>query len=431
VIGIVFALPMFATFTALGWGLDRALAMRFDELGAARWPLRFFAGAAAASLFALHWSMWLLALAAPFAMRRSHSSSETSRASVFEMPDRVLFGAVAALALVALARPESPIYWDEFVWLWKSRIEQGGWGELHTIALDPRLGLFPRGYPLFWSSLVAWLAWPFERAPLTAAAALVTLSAAASWLGLVREATRTHEASARNAVLVAAGALLITPIALVHLRSAYVDLTVGLLAASIALALAPRDDASDRVVSFAAAIVLAIVVTGFKDEGFVHVIAVVIAAVLLTLPNRVRGAWRAALVLLAAAIPFVTWRWLLARAGITDVEHRLGTCAITSTAPLAFALARHAFRIESWGALWPFALGAAVASFVRRETRRGPAAALALTACLQLAVLLAGITCGPESTREFAFDGSLLNRALLQIAPTAIALIAVGMRQEG
>jgi hypothetical protein len=432
VIGVLFALPALATFVALGWGLDRGVALRCDELGYVRWPLRFFVAVAAAGLLALHPMAVIVALAAPVTMRlaRRRAASPATRATMGNA-DRVMIVSLAVLALVAFTRPAAPIYWDEFVWLWKSRVEQDSWGALRAAALDPHAGVFPRGYPLFWSWLVAWLTSPFDRAPLTAAAALVTLAAAASWLGLVREAARARESGAVLAVGVSTVALLVTPMALVHIRSAYLDLTVGLLAASIALALAPSRETTERATPIAPAIVLAIVLAGMKDEGMAHVLGIVFAAAICTLPDRARGAWRPALVLGAAAIPFATWRWLLAHGGITEVEHHLGTCAFASTPPLAVALVRHGLRIETWGALWPIAFGAGCAAFANRETRRGPAAALALTAASQLVLVFAGITCGPESTREFAFDGSLLNRALLQIAPTVIAMLALMMTSTG
>ena len=416
-IALLSVIPAIAVALVAGWGIDRAGSLRFERLGLAAWPVRAFATVAAVLLFSIHPALLLLAAGALVVARRV-PSARAHRAPLNVEPFDL--AAVAIVTLVAMLRPHAPIYWDEFVWLWKSRIAQTHWNALRDAALTPDAIVIPRGYVLLWSQLPAWLAAPFAIAPLTFTASIASCGAAAIWLSFVGIVAREIDARARGAVLIAALALVTTPFLLVHLRSAYADLTIGFLVAAIALALA------SRTIPIAVTCVLAIVATGAKDEGLAHIVAVVFVAGAIALRDRQReGALRAAVPLAAAAVPFVAWRVLLRAHHMGPTQHRFDACAFREAPPLVTALAEHAFDLTTWGMLWPLAIGVSIALGSRRDTRRSPESTLALTAAAQLGILFAGLTCGNASDREFAFDGSLLNRAFVQIAPMTVAMLAI------
>jgi hypothetical protein len=323
------------------------------------------------------------------------------------------------LACIACLRASAPIYWDEFVWLWKSRLELQGWGSLRAASLDPHGGVFPPGYPLLWSLAPAWFAWPLRRAPLETAAIWPLLVALSIWMTALRGSMR-DEGSSRLGLGAAAFLFATTPLLVVHLRSSYVDLSVGLLASSIALM---NTNTSSRF-SVAARVVPALLLVGAKDEGIAHLAAISCTAIVFSLAaQRKRSALEAGAVLMLGAVPFVAWRVLLARHGIRDTHHVLGACAFDDAHALTQAFASSPFDLETWGVLWALSSGAALVALFARDRKLAPTRMLVIALLAQTAFLLAGILCGPERVREFAFGGSVLHRVLVQLAPGAVAIV--------
>lgn len=222
-----------------------------------------------------------------------------------------LLGLLAALVLL---RPFTPTMWDELVWLAKARLESLHFGFGVSAALDPSQGLIPPGYPALWPAAVGWVSLGHDAlATHTLAASLLVVLA----LGAALEAWAVQLTGRR--ALVALAAVLLTPLAWVHLRSVYVDLPVGLLALALLghlLAEAPRPQA----------LALALVLAGLKDEGVTHVLAVSIAAFAVT-DRRLSRLGPAALALGAAW----AWRSLASAHGVANVDH--------------------AFTAPAWGAL--------------------------------------------------------------------------------
>ncbi len=432
---IVFSIPALAAIIALGWAVDRALRAGFASAGFARWPLRFLTGLAVMFLFALHPVAAIVALTPAAALRwRDRGRPVSSDALQGPRDEAVALGALAVLATIAAIRAATPLYWDEFVWLAKSRIEQGGWGALRGAALDHGAGVFPPGYPLLWSLAPAWLTAPWHRTPLAIATWWMLVTAVALWLWSLREALEAsamREGVARSSVALAALMLGATPLLVVHLRASYADLPVGLLAASIALLHARALCAATPLPHLLAArCVIAVVLVGLKDEGFVHLAAVTLTGLAAGLiARRTRIAWENLAVLAAGAIPLVTWRLLLARHGVTDADHALGACALGDAPGLTGAMAKHAIDLTSWGVLWPLALGVVSVSVVRRGGPPCVVRALSTTMCAMVATTLLALLCGPERVREFAFGGSLLNRVLVQLAPLAIGVVVTAVAQ--
>lgn len=428
---VVFSLPALGAFVMLGWAVDRVLGAGFARAGMVRWPLRFMTGLAVTFLLALH-PLAAVVVLAPAAIVRLRRGRDVGSPRTLDPPrtERVVLAAFAVLAGVAAFRAATPLYWDEFVWLAKSRIEQGGWGTLRAAALDPGAAVFPPGYPLLWSLAPAWLTAPWHRAPLTVGTWWMQIAATALWLWSLREALgsspRSDSAIPRS---VAFGAFLLgmTPLLVVHLRASYADLPVGLLVATLAL-LHVRAMSSHAVLPqvLAARVVVAIILVGLKDEGFVHLLAVTLTGTILALvARRARAACESAVVLAVGTIPLATWRILLATHGVIDVDHRMSTCALGEAPGLVRALLLHATDVISWGFLWPVVIVAMALSLARYRQDDGPARNLAAVLGSMLVLTVSALTCGPERVREFAFGGSLLNRVLVQFAPLAIGLVTV------
>lgn len=416
-LALVVALPGLAVASALGWAIDRALGWRATlELGWLGWPVRTLAGLAALVALALH-PVALLALAAAlFAISRSLARE---RAGAAAEPDaapeadarkradvaRVAALLLAAVTLVATLRPAVPLYWDEHVWLAKSRLALS----LRDAALDPSAGVIPVGYPILASLAESLFALARADVPsLVAGATALVLLCLATALAALPPPRRLPWALALAAA----------PLVWIHLRSAHLDLAVGLLALSVAasLARAADDPASRSALPLAA--ISAFLVAGTKDEGLAHVVAIA-AAHLLASADRRLALRRATSGLAPALIAALGWRVLLALHRVAPRDHALDGAGLDHAGAIASELVRAACDLTSWGLAWPIALGAALAAL----TTRGPDAArprfAALTLLVVLAALLAGLLLGSERLQIFTLTGTLANRLLVQLAPLA------------
>ncbi len=432
-------LPL-VVFAAAGALLDRVLALDLASLGTGvgRWARWAMCGIVACFAAALHPAVLgaLVALAIVGRLAR-HPPALASRGAPtsdwLTLRSTPWWGiAAVVLTLVVVCRPANLTYWDSFVWLAKARIESEGWGALRTAALDQSTDVVPSGYPLLWPLAASWLSMGGRSMEALAAGAaamtLVTLmlfldaAADASGFGRAPAGAGARDGEPRWAGL---GLALVglTPLVFVHLRSAYADLPVGLLAATCTLRLARGVERGDAPGNLAVAALTATALAGIKDEGMAHVVALVVALIAVKVWKLWSGE-RLPLapgmaVLAAAAIPFNGWRLLLSSHHVVDADHSLSNPDFQAVGAIGKTVLVHLADTRSWGALWPIAFACAALVLARGSTFR-PATRLATFAFLaEGALLVAAILFGPARVRAFAFEGTLVNRLLLQLAPAA------------
>lgn len=325
--------------------------------------------------------------------------------------DRGTIATLAVLCVVICARPPVPLYWDEHVWLAKARL---GSLALREAALDPHGDLVPRGYPIVASVGQSLLALGREDlASLTGgAAALTVLSAAVTVTAL----------PPGRAPAWALG-LLAAPLVWPHLRSAHLDLIVGLLALALACTLATPH--TRTAPTGHASIAIAFFLAGAKDEGLAHVLAVVLAHVVAS-PQRTRALRDAAPTLAGAAVAAVGWRWLASSHGVSDEDHALTLAGLTRWTELGLEVARAATDVTSFGLAWPIVLGVSMAALTSPapRTRR-----LVGILAGQLGLLWLGLLVGSERLSAFTLDGTVTGRLLVQLAPMGAWLVCEALEE--
>jgi hypothetical protein len=397
VIPIHLALPALAVSAALGAGLERALGG--SERGdASPWPLRIACGLALVCAALLHPLVSLALLSIHVARARAGTAGASPPPSSALTIDRGAAVVLVVLGLAIVVRMPVPIYWDEHVWLAKVRL---GPLALREAALDPAQAVIPRGYPIVASLAQSLFAQGRDDlGAITAGAAALSLLAASNALGAL---------PARRALGWLA-TLATMPLVWIHLRSAYLDAVVGLLALALALAL-PRPTTSARHGAIATAFLLA----GAKDEGLAHVIAIACAHVLRSDARR-RALGEAAAPLGAGLLAVGSWAALRAAHGVLGGDHALDFAGFGQLGAIALELARALTDVLSFGLVWPFVLGAVAACSVTEapRTRR-----LALTLTLQSGLLVGGLALGTENLVAFTLDGTVAPRLLVQLAPLA------------
>ena len=418
--------------------------------GAGRWPRWVACGLSAALAACVHPAAALLLLALALAARGDRPRAQAKGARTAPVRWRWGWVALAVLVAAVVVRPPVPLYWDAFVWLGKAKIESGGFGALRAGALDPTMDVIPRGYPIFWPLVASWFSMSGRTAAaLTAGGAAGTLLALLLFVDAAADAfdfdARLAGAAPRprwalGAALAVLGA---TPLVVVHLRSTYADLPVGLLAATCTLRLGrdlERAGAGGGDVPVAA--VAAVALAGFKDEGIAHVTAIVLAGIAvcwlarpggLAVPalggaaGRAGSTRRMLAVLAAAAIPFVGWHALLKVHGMADADHQPSAPDVAAMGQLAWTSLASLADPESWGALWAMAFAGA-AAVVARWQRFRPATQLAALALGGEALALgAALLFAPGRVHVFAFEGTLVDRLLIQLAPAAGALLMLAL----
>jgi|CZKU01.1.fsa_nt_gi hypothetical protein len=437
-------LPL-ALFIASGAVLDRVLAL---DLGTAestggdagKWVRWAMCGLVACFAAALHPAV-LAALIALALVGRLAKRGRVAPASVVERAeDRrvgVAFGVAAAvLALVVICRPAALVYWDSFVWLAKGRIESAGWGALRAASLDRSADVIPSGYPMFWPLASSWLSMGGRSMEaLAAGAAAMTLVTLMLFLDAVASAfgdrgpARDGRGDRPRWAPLALVLVGITPLVFVHLRSAYADLPVGLLAATCTLRLSrcierPDGRSGDLAIASMAAVALA----GLKDEGMAHVAALAIAVIVLQLRSRERLPLSPAMVVMAAAaIPFNGWRMILRAHNVIDADHRPSAPDFAAAGAVGRSVLQHLADTRSWGALWPIAFACAALVLGRGKTFRSGSRFAARAFLAEGGVLFAALLFGPDRVRVFAFEGTLINRLLIQLAPPAGVLMTLAL----
>lgn len=385
------AVPGLLACAVLGWGADTALGR-----ASSGWIPKIVIGVALIASAYLHAAASIglvvaLAIAGRAAIARTPVSRRERGAAL---------AIIAGGALVVWARPAVPLAWDEHVWLAKARL---GALALRQAALDPSADVIPRGYPILASAAESVFALNRgDLAALVAGACAVSILSWATAIAMLPAERRLHVALA----------LALVPLVVVHSRTAYLDLPVGLLSLAVLAAIA-RAREGDRG-ALHVAIATAFILAGTKDEGVIHVLAIALAD---TLSSK-DGLARPALVSGAALLAFTVWRALLARAGIASTDHALDLSGASDVASIFGALATTLTDLRSWGVAWPLAI-AATALALRDPRSRLPALALASIAI----ALVLGIVLGSERLRAFALAGTLLPRVLIQLAPIAAWIV--------
>lgn len=396
----------------------------------ARWPLRAVFGLAALYVAAaLPWFGVGLALVGAVLRVHAHRRAgpqvhlpgppRTGAPSGARAPRidrgavRLAAAIVAAIAVVVSWRTWLPLYWDEFVWLAKARIEADHPFGLVGEVLHANTSAIPVGYPPLEPLSVAALAgWSSDRTTLVAGTVLLQIVIASSFVLLAVDRTRPDERRS----LALGMALGTAPLVLLHLRSAYVDLETGLLAGTLLLLL-------ELGLGQAAALV-AIVLVGMKDEGTVHLVAVTSAVVFLSLlrrkPSSARNAFAAAV---TGLVPFALWHERLARAGIVRTDHALGGLAYGRLPTLGRMAFAHAIELLSWGPLWAVVVGMIVAAALRPRAFGRSAQLRLFVVVAQVVVFAFGLLATNGRVMEFAQGGTLVGRLLVELAP--VVMLAV------
>jgi len=417
-----------SVLVAAGIVLERVLVLDLPSFS--RWPFRVLTGLVALHLYRMSPALlavvtlvgWQTRPRRSAASGRSGDSPEEEAIRPREAIDVPAVIVVVALAVVILGRLPVTLYWDELVWLAKARIESTTPGSLVPEVLRPGSAIIPPGYPVFEPLAVSALSgWATSTGGLVVGAELLTLLCAAVFALLALE--RTRSAPRERFELGIAAVMALTPLVLVHLRSAYVDLEIGLLAGSLLLLL---ETGRPRM-----AALVALAMVGMKDEGAAHVLAITAAA---ALPRwRAGGGWRSRDVLGMAAAAAIglsslgAWKFLLARHEVVDADHAFGRLVL-SRAPLVLWTALvQASDILAWGPLWAATAGLAIVALFA-PARVGPDTRVRLSVLgLQAVALLGALLVGPERVIDFLRAGTLLPRVLVQLAPTAMLALAAGL----
>jgi hypothetical protein len=124
-------------------------------------------------------------------------------------------------------------------------------------------------------------------------------------------------------------------------------------------------------------------------------------------------------VLAAAAVPFNGWRLLLSAHHVVDADHSLSRPDFHAAGAIGRTVLINMTDTRSWGALWPIAFACAALVLARGNTFRSATRLATFAFLAEGALLVAAIVFGPARVRAFAFEGTLVNRLLLQLAPAA------------
>lgn len=413
-IDLVRSLVSLGIAAAAGTLLDRAL--RFAPRSPARWPLRVLSALVVLYLFRVLPVVLVLVLVAGLLARPRHR--RRPQREVSRRDGALGWLGVAVLAAATMLRSPTTLYWDEMVWLAKARIEATSQGALTAEALRIGTSTIPPGYPLFEPLAIAALAgYGPETRSLVFGAELLTIVAGALLLLTALE-RRRHPRSRGD--LIAAAIACACPLVLVHLRSAYVDLELGMLAAALLLLLEARETR--------AAVVVAIALVAMKDEGIAHLLAVAsLTLVYGIVRSRGRDVLHTALVATIGLGCFAAWRARLSSSQVVDTDHLLGAPLLARVPDVLHLALAQAGDALGWGCMWAAVAGLVAAAILRPSAVDGPTRARLLALAAQAALLLGAILCSPERVMDFVHAGTLLPRLLVQLAPTAVLALAASL----
>ncbi|HEX7666530.1 MAG TPA: hypothetical protein VF407_18515, partial [Polyangiaceae bacterium] len=415
--------PLFAALVALGlaWPLDHFVPL-VPRKSLVRIPVLVMT-----SLVAIY--LWLaapvlLALAVLIVGWSIREARKKPRPAPNDRaPFEAFLGATALLLFVMLAaRPAAPCYWDAFVWLGKARVASLGPARLIAGGLAPSTPVFiPQGYPVFEPLAVALLGdlSPETRDVVAGGVGFEILALFLFMGALAEDAASDAVRQARLAVV--ALMLVCSPLVVVHLRSAYVDLPLGLMAAALAMLVTHKKTA------FACA-VLAMAIAVTKDEGLVHVVVIGLAALVRSRTeqgeDRIALRNRALATLGGGLATAGSWHLRLHLANVANTDHAISVPTFARILPLGKFVVEHVSDFRSWGALWVLALGAAVAIVLKPKSAPKSAIWFASLFFSVAFVMFGGLLSIPGQVMEFAAGGSLLNRLGVQLSPYAALLVA-------
>jgi len=326
---------------------------------------------------------------------------------------------VAVFIFIVLATvPRLPYEWDAAGW-WipRAEIERGETGRLlHLMRTPGDWGLllpdsgthvFPIAYPTIVGGLAKLLP-----------AGTSAMRASAVWLAILVAVLLIHvgrrlpqDADVKSAIPLAL--VLLSPFALVHMRSGYADLPVGLLSAVLVLAMSAAFEQSTMMRLGWMTLVSTLLVQT-KQDGMILCVAVALTSALLA-TRRDQKFWRVVgLEAIVIVINLAGWAMLLQRLYGPDMPTRLRRIVgfdISAAPTFVYEIVRHALDVDSWGILWP----ALIALAIWRRDARWPAFIVIALGGYGLAHML-----GPPYMLQDLREGYVMNRLLLQIAVASI-----------
>lgn len=379
---------------------------------ASRWPLRGLFGLAVLYLAMAEPPLLMVLTVIGFATRLRRRSTVQQRV----LRGDVLTGVAIAVSMVVVValRARTPFYWDEFVWMAKARLEADHPFSLVDEVLRGSSTAIPYGYPTLEPlSMAALSGWDGRMPALMTGSAFLQLLIAMSFALLALDRLRGRS---RRSLAVAL-ALSCSPLVLIHLRSAYVDLETGLLAATVLVLLELR--------LLRAAAAIAVVLVGMKDEGAIHLLAVTFATFVLALGARERRAmWRSAVVGLVGAAVFGYWHLRLRVAGVVRTDHMLSGLAFRRLPELIAVGSSHLLDVLAWGPLFAVTGGLMLAVLGRPRRYGRQARQRLMVLASQVGFLSFGLMATSDRVMEFARQGTLLGRLLVELTPVALLAIA-------
>ena len=332
---------------------------------------------------------------------------------------RSVLVAVAVIFFAVLTtEPRVPYEWDAAAW-WipRAEMEREHSGRLLAMMrtpeewglLLPGIGthVYPIAYPMVVGALARLL--PPNVSALRASGAWLALLVAVL---LVQIGRRLDDTDGALAVLPLA-LVLLSPFTIVHARSGYADLSVGLLGALLVLAM---DTAFDRatMTRLVWMVLVSTVLLQTKQDGLVICTAVAVSAAVVR-HHRTSTFWRVTILEFFVIIANAAGWWVLVHwlygPQIPPTFRALVGFDLRVSMTFGYQVARHALDIDTWGVLWPTLV---VWAYWRRDRRWLVFVGAALAGYGLTHVM------GPGRLLQFLRDGAVMNRLLLQIAVTAV-----------
>jgi hypothetical protein len=356
--------------------------------------VRALLGLALLSSFHVHVAVGLtLALLIAGATWRGHGLEDAVLEDA-RKPTLIALGAIALVVTVALLRPPVPIFGSESELV----------GLARAISLREELPTSDRSLalPVISSALALG---SDALTPLSVSSHGMVLASFALFALLVARSARGAFDEALPLVVLAT-----VPFVWVHVRAASVELTLGLLAASMALG-AERAGRGDRLGAPAA--ISAALLLAMGDAGIVLAVAVALAFMLTPSPAGARRTVLMAVTCLGLAT--VAERWGAPRTTLVDLD-------LSSSGPLVLEALRHVTDVQTWGLAPAVGLAALVASLRPSATHEQRALTWAIG--LAIVMMLVVLVLAPIELRDRALDGGLLNRLALTLLPLGALAIA-------
>jgi hypothetical protein len=322
------------------------------------------------------------------------------------------------LMLVLATSPRVPYEWDAAsTWIARAEQERVAPGTLLASMqrpgdwplLMPSLGLhtYPIGHAIVVGTIARWLP------PTVSAKRAADLWLGALLLFLLWQLHATVDPEAGLLDLLPTLLIFACPFVVVHLRSGYADLFVGVLAAIVS-ALALRLTEAPTRGRWLAWAVAASLLCQVKVDGVVLLVASSTTVMMLAALRR-RWSWRvAAAHALMPILNVAGWWWLLRHLfgpGMPASTRALGAPSLAHGARFAYEAARHLLDVDTWGWTWGLLVGLAIA---RSNLRWGCSVAVAM------GLYGAAHLIGPTQMTDFLVVGTVMNRLLLQVLVASI-----------